>query len=269
MRKAPIILVGYRGNMGSRYAAILDALDHPWYGLEFGGLTYCGQKKVYVSELPACVGFHSMIIATSTMSHMAVIKKYRNLNLPMLVEKPICQEEPSIQYLVDNDLPVAMVNQYKYLAGEGDGETYYDYFKSGKDGLKWDCISIIALATRKPKINNKSPIWTCRINGRDLNLGMMDGAYMEMIEKWIENPEPDLEYIQLAHKRIHEGYYEESSDRDTSEVHIEPATGKVEHENRPEDNDRKSSGDVQESGGVHREEKPKRVRRSRTASSKG
>jgi hypothetical protein len=269
MRKQPIILVGYRGNMGVRYAAILDSLGHPWYGIEQGGLTYCGTTKVYISELPACVNFHSMIIATSTMSHMAVIKKYRNLNIPMLVEKPICKEEPSIQWLVDNDVPVSMVNQYQYLIGEGDGETYYDYFKTGTDGLKWDCISIIALATRKPKINNKSPIWTCRINGQDLKLSDMDGAYMEMIENWIENPEPNLEYIQLAHKRLHEGYYEESSDRDPSPVNVKPSTRKVSHDSGKKDNDRKSSVDMSESGGVHREEKPKRSRRSRATGAKG
>lgn len=213
MIRDPIILAGYRGNMGRRYASILNHLEIPWIGTEHGGVVWDNRAGEQVSELPTLTKFHSIIIATPTFSHMTLIKKYRHLGVPMLCEKPITFDLDDIKVLDLLGVEVAMVNQYKFIYGqEGQGnDTWYEYYKSGADGLAWDCISLIALAEEKPYLSNKSPVWSAGINGKSLNISAMDYAYINMLEEWIANPKGDLEYIEMAHKRVVEGFYHEES----------------------------------------------------------
>ncbi len=66
-------------------------------------------------------------------------------------------------------------------------DTEYNYFRSGKDGLVWDCLQIIALANDEISLRNDSPIWRCKINGTTLDLSDMDYAYHSFIKKWTKN----------------------------------------------------------------------------------
>jgi hypothetical protein len=110
-----------------------------------------------------------------------------------------------------------MVNQYKYLSGSG-GVTYYDFYNTGKDGLEWDCLNIIGMARQQRAfINNKSPIWKCCINGKKLSLDDVNQAYVEMIKDWLENQEPDYDYLIESHRRSKDGHFEKNSYRNSGE----------------------------------------------------
>jgi len=223
MENRRILVIGYQGNMGRRYTSILDDLLIPWFGIEASGIHWDNQRKEKVSGLDTNP-FHSIILATPTNTHMAMIKKYRNMNIPILCEKPISFEMEDIDYIIRNKIQVSMVNQYKFLAGKS-GVTYYNYFKTGNDGLGWDCINIIGLAYEKPFINNTSSKWKCCINGKELNISMIDDSYIEMIKHWMDDQRPDFEYMKKAHSRVLEGFYDKSNYRDTSENDIKEIAG--------------------------------------------
>lgn len=171
----------------------MDYYQIPWVGVEYG-------EKVPKVE------FDKVLIATPTISHPQDIRKYRRYKVPIICEKPITTNRKILQDLLDLDCDLSMVNQYDCLPILRTVVTTsrYDYFRSGKDGLIWDCINIIGLAKEPPKIANKSPVWDCVINGTPHSLVGMEMAYIDMItrEKFA-----DKEYIEKAHKRVWEGFY--------------------------------------------------------------
>ncbi len=226
----PVIVVGYLGGMGRRYTAILDYLKYPWVGLEWGN-----------RELPV-QQYHSLILATPTKDHANHLFDFANLNVPMLCEKPITQSKYEIDVILKNNLKVAMINQYAFMPVGAVGDTYYDYFRTGGDGLEWDCISIIALAEKKPFINNKSPIWKCQINGKQLSIANMDAAYISMIDAWLSKPAPNLDYIKHAHYRVLEGFYEKGSYLHPSPIDQQTATEQSVSHDRQQNDTSESSG---------------------------
>jgi hypothetical protein len=194
-----IAIVGHLGGMGRRYKAVCDFLNIPHVDFDLDNLNEIWKEK----------DLHSILICTPTETHYNLILDLDPLGVPILCEKPISFSMEEIAMLEFLKSPVAMVNQYVYLQKKGsEGASYYHNWNSGKDGLAWDCISIIALANQKPKLSNSSPIWTCGINGHSLDLKEMDHAYIEMIKRWWDSPAGDFEYIHRAHKRVHEGFYE-------------------------------------------------------------
>lgn len=242
MSKRPIIVVGYRGNMGQRYTAILDYLKHPWFGIEAMGVHYDKQMDQPVSGLHA-MEYHSVIICTPTHTHMDMIKKYRNLNLPILCEKPVSFELEDIEYLKNNNINIAMVNQYDGLGGNG-GATYYNFYNSGKDGIEWDCINIIGQASQeKAFISNESPVWECCINGKKLELNDVNQGYVDMLGSWIKKPEANIDYIVKSHKRVLEGFYEKGTYSNTSKNNKHEAT------RQGFDDAAREKNDITESGG--------------------
>ena len=98
-----------------------------------------------------------------------------------------------------------MMFQYEFFVGPGlKGKTIYDYFRHGNDGLVWDCVQIIGLHEGKDEdlnLSEKSPVWTCQINGKKLELDNMDRAYMWAVDQWFINPKSQDPYRIVA---IHE-----------------------------------------------------------------
>ncbi len=82
------------------------------------------------------------------------------------------------------------------------GETYYDYFKSGQDGLAYDCCNIIGLSKKRPTLANSSPIWKAKINGQELSLADMDQAYVKMIMDWTRSPLSNWDYAVEMHQKV-------------------------------------------------------------------
>jgi hypothetical protein len=190
-----VLIVGSKGNMGKRYEAVCKLL----------GITTIGQDLK--EPQPDMTGVDGIIVATPTTSHTKDIINYSRFDLPYLVEKPLTK----LPIELDNFLMVVqrlglnlqMVNQYQELVKPGAvGDTRYNYFKTGNDGLAWDCINIIGLANDSVTLNNDSPIWECVINGQKLSLSDMDRAYISMVEKWTNNPTPNLDYIRSAHDKV-------------------------------------------------------------------
>jgi hypothetical protein len=182
--------------MARRYRACLDYLGVEHCGVDLGGF-----------ESGVIADCDGIIIATPTKNHVDMIKRYSLFTLPILCEKPIS--------LNDFELPdhnIQMVNQYEHCGPFPGGETYYDCWRTGGDGLAWDCINIIGLAETLPHLGNKSPVWKCMINGKELSLNDVDNGYVKMLDAWTKNPKPNIEYIKKAHEKVRQ-YIETSCNR--------------------------------------------------------
>jgi hypothetical protein len=247
----PVIVTGYEGNMGRRYTTILDYLGIPWYGIEYGYRVWDGVKKEQISELPCAVDYHSIIIATPTGSHLADIKKYKHLNIPMLCEKPVCMNLDDIAFIKETGVTIKMINQYEQLTGVS-GESSYNYYKSGGDGLEWDCINIIGLSTTPPVLLNSSPVWSCTLNDKKLSIADMDQAYIDMIKEWIKKPKGDLDYIEHATKRVINRWFthETSHNNSSSEIDIDETTEQSTEGDNEKDSSPKSARKLPKKRGV-------------------
>ncbi len=191
------LLLGYKGSIGSRYAAILRTLGVEYAGVDEGD--------------PAPASFDSVIIATPTPLHAEHLAQCARYGVPIMVEKPLATSLPfalEICDLLDTErVKVRMVNQYRHLPDEGEeGETTYDYYRSGKDGLKWDAISLVALARGKVTLKQESPVWRCRLNGVLVTYPMIENAYVDMIQDFLRNPptKPETGYMRAAHRKVAE-----------------------------------------------------------------
>jgi hypothetical protein len=191
-----IYIVGNKGNMGRRYTAILHYL----------GQEVCGHDAEEIVDqglLKAASGF---IICTPTEHHLFSIKRLFEFGRPILCEKPLTKDISKLDELEDkhrtNLSLLTVVNQYAYMRRGTQGETKYDYFKSGSDGLAWDCVSLFQLAKGTITVNNISPFWDVKINGRILNLGLMDWAYIDMIRDWLAEPKSNYAESRKAHEKV-------------------------------------------------------------------
>ena len=189
--------------MGRRYQAILKSLGHEFY-----------TSDIETHE-DAVIGYAHMsdgiIIASPTETHHYFIHLLAPLSIPILCEKPICKSEDALTDIIEiceaNKTRLTMMMQYYTLTVQGDaGSSSYDYFRTGPDGLPWDCFQIIALSHGEVKINNQSPVWTCSINGRKLNLGDMDKAYVNFVRSWVNGyAQTSKELIEMHRKVINFG----------------------------------------------------------------
>jgi hypothetical protein len=183
--------------MGRRYAAILRHL-----GIE---------PELYDLGERMPVDFDSVIIATPTHSHINNIEDLAFCGVPILCEKPIATSVrlamKACSLAADSGIDLEMVNQYAFLKGsptQWPDLSSYNFYNHGKDGLPWDCISIVGLAKGQVILEETSPIWRCVINGEEMSLADMDGAYIKMIDRWLNRDLQQLgkDYILGAHAKV-------------------------------------------------------------------
>jgi hypothetical protein len=156
-------------------------------------------------------GYDSVIIATPTALHAAHIDQFLPTGAPILCEKPITTSLRALDRLMPKleGGQVDMVNQYRFLKGRPDesaptGLTLYDYFNHGRDGLPWDCISIVALAKGTVILGEQSARWQCWINGDRMTIADMDQAYIDMMSHWLSGElRHGADYIRDAHAKVH------------------------------------------------------------------
>jgi len=204
-----VFIAGWLGNMGQRYLAVLKFLGIPYCGLDVPPeWTPNAGNPNWLNKAEVSEATH-ILVATPTHTHYDVLKEYLGWGLPVLCEKPVIKDigllEEIIAMYSKKGVPLTMLNQYKYMTKPTDqGETYYNYFRTGGDGLHWDCINLIGLAKGKVEIGNVNPIWTCCINGRWLSPDNIDESYINMMADWVENPKSNAAYMLRAHKRVKE-----------------------------------------------------------------
>ena len=192
-----IAVIGAKGNMGQRYCLILEK----YCSCEV--VKYDIDSVLTFDDLKKCDGF---IIATPTDSHLNIIRVLQGFNKPILCEKPITKDVDSLKSLLESDIDLSMINQYEFLDDKNSiGITYYDYFKTGNDGLYWDCINIIGIARSSIILKNESLVWNCMLNGKKLDLREMDYAYIQNINEWVLGWR-NKDYILGAHKKVVELY---------------------------------------------------------------
>lgn len=206
-----VYIVGYNGNMANRYKAILNVL----------GIPHMGHDKHEIPKPGAISRARGVIICTPTTHHINDLKTYLATERPVLCEKPICHSVAELNQLEKavgiNITYLTMVNQYAYMTDDvSHGDTFYDYFKSGPDGLYWDCLNVIGLAKGEIHLSTKSPVWNCQINGKKLSLSKVDYSYVEMLKDWLFNPKSNYAYARKAHEKVTRMVYDRSIDRDSS-----------------------------------------------------
>ena len=179
-----ILLVGAKGNMGSRYSAILRHLGETHYSIDID------------DPWPETKRVKKVIIATPTCSHLNDIQVANEMypSADILCEKPISRHSEDLELMRVNRKRLYCVNQYAHLFPDtlvplDDGGTSDNYFKHGGDGLAWDCFQLFALAEGPVELRENSPIWKCRINGYPYSIGSMDRAYIRMIHDFLGDME--------------------------------------------------------------------------------
>lgn len=197
MLKKPLI-VGAKGNMGRRYTAVLRHLGVEPLLMDQG------------DEVPD--SFDSVIVASPTAMHAEHCLQFMSYNVPILCEKPLSKDIGEVERVCEEaarrGVQLDMVNQYRYCEWAAtltaNDHTSYNFFNTGRDGLAWDCISIIALAKGKVSVENTQPVWSCTINGHKLRYERMDWAYITMISEWLNGTlrNHGIGYILDAHHKV-------------------------------------------------------------------
>lgn len=204
-----VLIIGNLGNMGWRYSTVLNHIDVPWIGLDING------PKVPAEVVKECT---HCIVATPTISHTTIIMTLMNsghTHLKFLCEKPISKNLTEVEMLVNECksrlVDLHMVNQYEFIPktykNDKPPTTQYNYFKTGGDGLAWDCINILGLSDKDVELSNDSPKWSGKINGYEISIADMDQAYIDMMMQWLYHPKSCKscgDYIIEAHKRAND-----------------------------------------------------------------
>ena len=192
-----IVLIGSSGSMGRRYQAILRFLDQDFIGFDLG------QDAEAIAEAER--GSTGVIIASPTDTHERYLRAFDDLPVPILCEKPVMKNLPSLaRFLDDRRAAFRMMTQYALLDQKGlpdYGLTHYDFYHHGTDGLAWNCMQLIGLARGAVQLYEQSPIWTCYLNGRKLSLDQVGWAYVEYVRLWLREPNQDREEIYRMHSK--------------------------------------------------------------------
>lgn len=202
--KKEIMIIGSEGSMGKRYQAILKYLDHGFAAVDKDKTV---SQMLEIAQDPLIGSF---IVATPTDTHAMIVEALMPLQKPILCEKPLSRSVKNVRYLYDLSkqwgTKLTMMAQYKFaveLGSNTQGDSWYNYFRHGNDGIYWDCMQVIGMAKGFPVLGEDSPIWSCCINGRPLNLGTMDQAYVEFVKQWIDGTlEQTPEEVIAMHEKV-------------------------------------------------------------------
>jgi hypothetical protein len=173
-----ILVAGSEGSIGQRYCAILGFLGHEVVRYDV------------VNSLRIPAGCDGAIVATPDFLHIDTMLDLMNAGITkFLCEKPIDRDPSAIQGLKHLKADIHCVCNWKYIQGmheAGQNEISYDYYNSGKEDMRWNLCQPIYLAD-KFTVSNKSPLWTVKVNGRDVSYREMENSYITMLEIWIQN----------------------------------------------------------------------------------
>lgn len=181
--------------MGKRYQAILEHLREPFDCFD----PKTGEAPNHPSN------YDRFIIASPTASHLDWVRALDQYGKPILCEKPLSKNPAEIEEIIACKSPLAMTMQYAWLVDRHSfGRSFYDYYHHGQDGLVWDCFQIIALAKSEVELCEKSPVWKCIINGKQISRGEMDWAYVKFVEAWLLGKQANRAEIKGWHQKVRE-----------------------------------------------------------------
>lgn len=197
-----IAIIGANGSMGKRYQAILKYLYQPFKALDRADML----SDEIIEAASEC---DRIIICSPTHTHIQYLNALLPTKKPILCEKPVTKDTDELEDLhamcARHGYSYHMVYQYKELLTESRGDSRYNYFRHGQDGLLWDCIQIVGLARGRILLNDQSPIWECQVNGQSLSLADMDKAYVTMVQRWIAGSlDQSMDEILKVHKKVAE-----------------------------------------------------------------
>jgi hypothetical protein len=211
-----ILIIGSEGSMGKRYQAILKFLGKNYY---------CEDIKLSGNLLYEL--YDGFIICTPTDTHADIIKDIRCWDKPILCDKPIAKSSKEVTAIFDSCPNIDLDIMFQYRESIDNtirpNTSLYDYYRTGNDGLYWDCMQVIALhqgSHDSLTIRNTSPIWNCFLNGKRLSFADMDFYYINYLKKWIfgNRRTPQNEIINY-HKKVEDFIsYENGRHSDTSKV---------------------------------------------------
>lgn len=200
------LVIGAAGSMGKRYCSILKSLKQPYVGLD--------KESSFETIVGTAKMCERIILCTQTDLHGRFLRKLIPLSIPILCEKPIVKDTFELEKILEltekHSTHFTMMFQYGELIKyphKKSGPSSYNYFRTGNDGLIWDCLQIIALANDTIELKNESPIWKCKINGTSLKSSDMDYAYLSFVQKWIKNQHhQNLSDLYGFHKKTEDIY---------------------------------------------------------------
>lgn len=185
------LILGSLGSMGRRYQAILKHL-----GVDFGCFDVHPEEPDYDS-------FDNFIVATPTNTHLGLIKHLSQYKKPILCEKPLAIETSEFLEILKTDVPISMMMQYRFFDRDyASGDSIYDYYNHGKDGIVWDCFQIIALARGDILLKESSPVWRCVLNGQELDLSRMDMAYIWAVREFLNGKYISKQTLLEYHNKV-------------------------------------------------------------------
>lgn len=186
--------------MGRRYQSILKYLNEPFDALDIKNVEPQRPLKEY----------DRFIIATPTDTHLGWIRTLDSIGKPIFCEKPLSTDMEEVKEILDCKSPLSMMMQYQcippgeYMSNVNNKDSFYSYFRHGNDGLKWDCFQIIALAEERIILDEESPIWMCRLNGRQVSLLGMDSAYITATQAFLWGKYIDRATLRKWHQKVSE-----------------------------------------------------------------
>jgi hypothetical protein len=181
-----IALFGADGRIGSRYRAILKHIGQAYIPIEKD------------DEINPEKWTHA-IIATPTDTHFEIGEFIESLGIPYLLEKPATKDliEAQRMSLWKNGF---IVNNYQFAIPEAKS-IEYNFYNTGRDGLKWDCCQLIYLADQykaKLKIKRESPIWTLAVDDELIPYRQVEYSYIQMMNAFLDEEIENLWPIQRA-----------------------------------------------------------------------
>lgn len=167
-----ICLIGGKGGIGSRYSAIMKYLQIPYV------IADMDTPEINI------VDYDKFIVATPTETHVHFLKELEGRTI--LCEKPVSKNPTEIPmmkhaFVVNNwEYVVRLMNIDEPLMIE------YDYYRSGKDGLYWDCCQLLYLDPQA-KLSQQSPKWNVKINGKFVPYRTLEESYIRMIKDFSQD----------------------------------------------------------------------------------
>lgn len=227
-----VLVIGGHGSIGSRYCAILRYLSVPYTVWDFDTRR---EQLDGPDKLRNCCGrsFDRAIIAAPTKYHAAYCHALYDLEVDFLCEKPMSHSMEQCEALTYRQSRVNtkghIVNNYRFLFKKYKPKKYikYDFYKTGPDGIWWDCCQLVYIADALGidlEISNVSPVWTLETGKKKIPYKEVEKSYVYMLASWLSGDTEGLWTMQdglhmtaAVRKRIRE-----STDRCASKKHKRP-----------------------------------------------